>query len=382
MTEAIANRWRAQPLVFDVGVALMIGAGTAGATIGATADHAPGLGAFALIGLSTALLAVRRRWPEATLFGTMAVLWVYLALDFPEGPVYVMPAIGVFFYAFARSLKATLFVLALLWVANTVFQAYGLDPDRGPDPLVEATITVVWLAIPATIGRVVREARRARARETAAERERHRADERVAMAREIHDVVGHSLAVVSMNAGVALHMLEKRPEAAAGQVENLRAIRDTSTRALDDLRATLAPLREGQAPELRPAYTIEDIPALVDDVRGGGLPVECAIGGDAAAVPPRPAAAAYRVVQESLTNVIRHAEASRAGVRIDCGAEGLAIEVTDDGRGGEIDPAAAGQGITGMIERVEAHGGTFRAGPGPGGGFAVHAEIPYAGDAD
>ncbi|GAB4006562.1 hypothetical protein GCM10029992_57690 [Glycomyces albus] len=199
--------------------------------------------------------------------------------------------------------------------------------------LVNIALTAIYLSIPTVGGVIAREARNARAQAAAANRERHRADERVAMAREIHDVVGHSLAVVSMNAGVALHMLEKRPEAAPGVVENLRAIRDTSTRALDDLRSTLAPLRDGQAPELRPAHTLEDVPALVADVRKGGLTVDYRQTGDAEKVPGRVAAAAYRVVQESLTNVIRHAAASRAVARLECGEASLTIGVTDDGRG-------------------------------------------------
>jgi signal transduction histidine kinase len=181
-----------------------------------------------------------------------------------------------------------------------------------------------------------------------------------------------------MNAGVALHMLEKRGQSAPPEVlENLQAIRDASTRALQDLRATLAPLRQGRHPDLRPTGAIADIPSLVESVRTGGLDVAYEVGGDPALVPANLAATAYRVVQESLTNVIRHAEASRATVRIDCGATEIRILVEDDGRGGPIDLDRVGQGVTGMMERVLTSGGHFSAAPGNGGGFAVRADMPY-----
>jgi signal transduction histidine kinase len=381
VTTPTAARTRRLPFpVFDIGLAVLIGVLVCGMTIGADADHHPGRLAFALIWLACAFLAVRRRWPEAALFGSVAVLYVYLYLGRTEGPIYLLPAVAVFFYAFARPLKTLLAVLAVLFVLNTTFQTFALGEIS--ELWVNASITVVWLAIPAAGGRIVREARQSRAREREAERERYRADERVEMAREIHDVVGHSLAVVSMNAGVALHVLDKRPGTPPEVRENLQAIRDASTRALQDLRATLAPLRQGRQAELRPTGAIADVPSLVDAVRTGGLGVAYAVSGEPEAVPTNIAATAYRVVQESLTNVIRHAEATRATVRIDCEPERIRILVEDDGRGGPIDPNRIGQGVTGMMERVQSVGGDFSAAPRPGGGFAVKAEMPYAPNAN
>ncbi|THV28420.1 sensor histidine kinase [Glycomyces paridis] len=360
--------------VFDIGLAALLGLVTSFTTVGADPNHDPGPLAFALIWLTAAFLTLRRRWPEIALAGSIAVLYTYLYLGLPEGPVYMLPAVAVFFYAFARPLKTLLAVLGVLFVVNTAYQTFVLGESA--DLLVNASITVVWLGIAAAGGRIVREARRARAREREAEHERYRADERVQMAREIHDVVGHSLAVVSMNAGVALHVLDKHPGTPPEAVENLQAIRDASNRALRDLRATLAPLRKGLQPELRPTGAIADIPSLVDGVRKGGLDVEYTVTGDPETVPASTAATAYRVVQESLTNVIRHAEATTARVRIDCGAENLRVRVEDDGRGGPVDLDRLGQGITGMMERVQAGGGTFSAAPRPGGGFAVEADLP------
>lgn len=370
---------RRNAAAFDIGLAALLGVLTSGTTIGADPHHNPGGLAFTLIAVISAFLAVRRPWPEVALFGSMAGLYLYLYLGLPEGPVYLLPAVAVFFYAFARPLKTVLIALAVLFAVNTAYQTFVLH-EIG-DLWVNASASLVWLGIAATGGRIVREARNARARERTtereAERERYRADERIQMAREIHDVVGHSLAVVSMNAGVALHVLDKRPGTPPEVVENLQAIRDASTRALQDLRATLAPLRQGRHPELRPTGAIGDLPSLVEAVRTGGLDVEYTVSGDPEVVPTNIAATVYRVVQESLTNVIRHAEADRARVRIDCEPKRVGILVEDDGRGGPIDPDRIGQGVTGMMERVVTGGGEFSAGPAPGGGFAVKADLPY-----
>ncbi|GAA2156857.1 MULTISPECIES: sensor histidine kinase [Glycomyces] len=376
MTTPTAARTRIPAPVFDIGLAVLLALLVSGTTVGAAPDHRPGPLAFALIAATAAFLAVRRRWPEVALAGTLAGLYLYLYLGLPEGPIYMLPAVAVFSLAFARPLKRLLFVLPGLFAVNTAYQTFVLGEIT--DLWVNASITFVWLAIPAAGGRIVREARHARAREREAERERYRADERVEMAREIHDVVGHSLAVVSMNAGVALHVLEKRPGTPPEVVENLQAIRDASTRALQDLRATLAPLRQGRQPELRPTGAIADIPSLVEAVRTGGLEVEYEVTGEPEAVPTNIAATTYRVVQESLTNVIRHAEASKATVRIYCDPRWVRILVEDDGRGGPIDLDKIGQGVTGMMERVLTSGGVFSAAPKrDGGGFAVKADMPY-----
>ncbi len=375
VSTATASRPRVPAPVFDIGLAALLGLLASATTVGATPDHHPGPAAFGLIWLSVAFLAVRRLSPEAALAGTLAALYVYLSLDLPEGPVYMLPAVAVFFYSFTRPLKTVLAVVLGVLVVNTLFQSYALDSSR--DLWISATVSLIWLGIPTAGGRIVREARRARSREREAERERYRAEERVEMAREIHDVVGHSLAVVSMNAGVALHMADKHPGTPDGVVENLRAIREASNRALQDLRATLAPLRKGQQPELRPTGAVADIAALVDGVRKGGLAVDYTLTGDPALVPVNVAATAYRVVQESLTNVIRHAEATKATVQIACEPGALHVAVLDDGRGGPLHPDRMGQGVTGMMERVQAGGGDFTAAPRPGGGFAVKAHIPY-----
>jgi signal transduction histidine kinase len=201
------------------------------------------------------------------------------------------------------------------------------------------------------------------------------------MAREVHDVVGHSLAVISMQAGVALHVLERRPERAA---ESLRAVRETSAQALAELRATLS-ARE-------PLPGLDRVPDLIAAVRAGGLPVTLTVRGDPTPVPAAVDLAAYRVIQESLTNVVRHAGPCRATVRVDYHPNRVTVTVADNGRGappgvggregavvvggGRGVAGSAGRGLAGLRERAEGVGGTLVAGPGVVGGFEVCAVLP------
>ena len=202
---------------------------------------------------------------------------------------------------------------------------------------------------------------------------RRMAEERLSIAREMHDVVGHSLAVISLQAGVAEHLLESRPDEVRKAVA---AIRKVSRDALSDLRAELALLRgEGAPAERRPAPDLRTLPNLVASMRDAGLDVRLDLNLDERTVPEVVAAAAYRIAQESLTNVVRHAGAgSHAAVRVRQDGRGLEVEVTDDGRGSPSVPS--GTGIEGMRERVTALGGRFTAGNHPQGGFRVWASIP------
>jgi signal transduction histidine kinase len=205
---------------------------------------------------------------------------------------------------------------------------------------------------------------------------RRGAEERLRMAQEIHDVVGHSLAVISLQAGVAAHLLETRPEKAR---EAITAIRSVSSEALDDLRAELGLLRgadDAPPPPAKPAG-IGDVPALVATLRQAGVEVELQTEG-VDGVPDATSAAAYRIVREALTNVARHAGAgSRAQVRIAAVKDGVEVEVLDDGPGpGSGNGAVEGSGIAGMRERAAAVGGRLETGAGPDGGFRVWASLP------
>ena len=264
---------------------------------------------------------------------------------------------------------------------------------------------VALAAVVILLAEVVR-GRRALAAETRerlrqAERERDResarkvAEERVRIARELHDTVAHSMATITVQAGSALHVLEVRPtpdrptpdqpgddRPAADRLGDVRTalavIRDTSKRALREMRATLGILREGA--EAEDAAGLDRLPALIDAVRAAGVPVVLEVHGQAAPLDPGADHAAYRILQESLTNVLRHAGVGvRAGVRISYDPAGVALEVADDGTGAataQEASGAGGHGLDGMRERAESVGGTLAAGPRPGGGFVVSARLP------
>ncbi|WP_308258499.1 sensor histidine kinase [Saccharothrix obliqua] len=197
-------------------------------------------------------------------------------------------------------------------------------------------------------------------------RDRRLEEERLRIAREVHDVVAHSLAMINVQAGVAAHVADRRPEEA---VKALRAIKEASGHALDDLRATLGVLRTGGG--AAPVPTLARLDELVGPVpraRVEGVPGE---------LPAQVDAAAYRVVQESLTNALRYApDATEVVVSFERTAAGLVLVVRDDGSGAGV-PQGAGAGLRGMTERVEALGGTLAAGPAPGGGFEVRAVLPW-----
>ncbi|MCU1670931.1 MAG: Two component integral rane signal transduction histidine kinase [Blastococcus sp.] len=202
--------------------------------------------------------------------------------------------------------------------------------------------------------------------------------ERARIARELHDVVAHSLSVVIAQADGGRYAGKADPEAATGALE---AIAATGRQALTDMRALLGVLREGGGEEYAPQPDVAAVPALVEDVRASGLDVDLIVEGTPRPLPAGPQLAAYRIVQESLTNVLKHAgPASRAWVRLQWRDDALELSVLDDGRGASaamVDADGEGQGVRGMIERAQLHGGRLEAGPRHSGGFGVHAALPY-----
>jgi signal transduction histidine kinase len=204
--------------------------------------------------------------------------------------------------------------------------------------------------------------------------------ERARIARELHDVVAHSLSVVIAQADGGRYAGKTDPAAATGALEQIAA---TGRQALTDMRSLLGVLRDGGAEEYAPQPDVDAIPALVEDVRTSGLDVDLLVDGEPQPMPAGPQLAAYRIVQESLTNVLKHAgPASRAWVRLQWRPDALELSVLDDGRGASAamvdgDGDGAGQGLRGMRERAVLHGGRLDAGPRTGGGFGVHAALPY-----
>ena len=217
------------------------------------------------------------------------------------------------------------------------------------------------------------------------------AAERARIAREIHDVVAHNVSVMVVQADGAAFALDGSPQRAR---EALAAISATGRRALAEMRSLLGVLREpadgdgvpgGAGPALAPQPGVEDLADLLEQARTAGLPVSLRVSGDPRPVPAGEALAVYRVVQESLTNVRKHAgPGATAVVSLDYGEDGLLIRVTDDGAGASAVPglghpaAGSGHGLAGMRERIELYGGTARSGPRPGGGYEVVARLPVA----
>ena len=340
--------------------------------------------AYLLLLAGPAALLLRRRWPLGVLAATLAAAMAYAARTYPEGPsnLAIYPALWTVALTLPRRLAWSAATVTALAVAAAELFPYSATMFDG-EPLY-AAVTVfaaMWW------GEAVR-ARRAyvaglrdraeQAERTREEEARRRVDEeRIRIARELHDVVSHTIGVISVQAGVAAHLLERRPDKAA---DSLAAIRQASDEALGELHAMLGVLRDGDgrgagAP-LSPAPGLGELDALVAQAAGAGLEVRVSLAGGPRRLPAAVDLACYRVVQESLTNVVRHAGASRAEITVTHAGGQVEVEVTDDGRAGPGNGAGSGQGILGMRERARSLGGTLEAGPRPGGGFRVRASLP------
>jgi signal transduction histidine kinase len=308
-------------------------------------------------------LAVRDRWPLLGAAGPLAACVVYLARGYPYGPIFLSVIVGLVTAVLAGERRSTWIVAAAGLVAYPIV-AWALD---GPQPSVAHVAAVGgWLVVILAVADLAR----ARRFEVAERTRRRSSDERLRIARDLHDVLAHNISLINVQAGVALHLMDEQPEQARTALAHIKS---ASRDALQELRSALDVLRYGDERAARaPAPGLADLGGLVDAVRAGGLDVRTDISPTLAQLPKPVDLAAYRIVQEALTNVRRHSGARHATVRIRDG-ERLTIEVLDDGRGGA---AGEGNGIVGMRERASALGGTLAAGPRANGGFAVTASLP------
>jgi signal transduction histidine kinase len=207
------------------------------------------------------------------------------------------------------------------------------------------------------------------------------ADERLRIAQELHDVIGHSLGVIAVQANVGMHLIDSEPDEAKRALEHISR---TSRSSLGEIRRLLGLVRAGEAEAgYAPTPGLRDLDKLRAEVSGAGLAVDLDVAPDARDLPPGVELAAYRIVQESLTNAVRHAHAECATVRLDVAGGALRVVVTDDGRGSSTETAGrsrgrgGGHGLVGMRERVAVYGGSLEVGPSPGGGYRVAATIPF-----
>jgi signal transduction histidine kinase len=317
---------------------------------------------------------VRPLW---TLAATGAAVLLYLGIGYAYGPIMLPLGLAIFGVAWRLPLRRALNAFGLLALATALVLGGGVL--TGSREWTEFISAGAWLSIPAAIGIAVKARRDAAVDVRAAQARRAVSEERLSLAREVHDVAGHGFAVIAMQAGVALRVLDRDPAAVRAALEGIRA---TSKDALDDLRAELETLGQGHEAPLRPASGLADLPALVERMRSSGLPITL----DAMAGGPLPAEvdrAAYRIVQESLTNVLRHAgpgATARVTIRRDDRRNDgtrLLVEIVDTGRGSAA-TIHSGRGLDGMRTRAAALGGDLDTGPASNGGFAVRASLPLS----
>jgi signal transduction histidine kinase len=343
--------------------------------------------AYALAIAMAAPLAVRRRWPLVVLGVIVAALILYNARAYPDVNVdFFGPVIAT--YTIAAS-KPTRVALA---AAGTVAIAVGIGfyvDESASESAGDWLLIVVFTLGTWFVGDSVRRRRMYASALEGRTRELEDArldlarqavtDERLRMARELHDVVAHTLTAIVVQTAVARHRFEQEPEAAA---ESLDGIETLTRGALEELRSTLSVLRseDGDLAQLAPAARLADVDQLAERVAASGVAVTIHREGDLDGLPPLVELAAYRIVQEALTNVVKHAPGARVDVRLAGTRSKLAIEVRDDGLTNERADviAGAGRGLAGMQERAALLGGTFEAGPASGGGFRVAAILPLA----
>ncbi|WP_331766220.1 sensor histidine kinase [Embleya sp. NBC_00896] len=319
-------------------------------------------------------VAARRRWPMPVFVLVLAACVTAEVLGTTR-TWFVAPAFALYTVALTwrRRRLPTPAIAALsagcMFGLSLAGPAYAWRIDPGPVMAAAGALGGAW-----TIGRTV-SARRAFAAQAARDlAERAAADERLRIARELHDVVGHTMGVIAVKAAISGHVAETRPREA---LEALRVIEATSRDALTDMRRMLGVLRAEEEPDLRPTPGVTDLPALVERATEAGVRVALRLSGTHD-LPEGVGRSVYRIVQESLTNVTRHAPASRCEVSVEADSRCVRIEVTDDGPGGSAGPD--GYGLIGMRERAALHGGTVAAGPRTGGGFRVVALLPYRDD--
>ncbi len=336
-------------------------------------------------GLFPLTLVVRRRAPVTVLAVMAGLLAVWAATGAATSGAGIPVMVALYTVAAYRSARAS--VPAVVAAAVGLLLLVRQSPNATAD-LVEIAATCAgawWLGNNARIRRSQSEALAAYAQELATTREQladqRVADERLRIAREMHDVVAHSLGVVAVQAAVAEHLLDQDPGQARASVGTIKEVTRTG---LTDMRRTLELLRSGDEPADRGAAPrLADLPRLVHAHGGASqLDVDLRISGQPpAALDPALELSVYRVVQEALTNACKHAPGSHVTVDVTYGTDGLDVEVTDDGSATPLDLPGSGNGLAGMRERVGMFGGTFQAARRIGGGFRVAARFPVGGTA-
>jgi signal transduction histidine kinase len=352
------------------------------ATLEGQSDGETPAAAVVLAVLSVAPLAARQRAPVLVTAVIGAALAAYAVAgygDFPSGALGLVIAVFTVAVLRDRLVVAGAFAGGLAVVVLAYLMA-GSDVVWSQVAQAAVILLVAWI-LGTSVRRWARDAERA-----AAAAARAAAAERLRIARELHDVVSHHMSVVSLQAGLAAYVVDTDVPTAR---QAIGTASDAGREALGEMRRMLGALRmdertDDEQAAYRPQPGLAQLDALIDRVRGAGLDVDVSVSGDVRELPPGPDLCAYRVIQESLTNVLKHAGPARAEVALEYGPRTVTVTVTDDGggapgspsRNGGRAPSADAHGIRGMRERAELYGGVLLAGPSRDGGFTVRLRLP------
>ncbi|MFC4031481.1 sensor histidine kinase [Streptomyces polygonati] len=340
----------------------------------------------ALLLAGPALLLLRRRMPVAVAAATGAVTLLYLVLGYPYGPVFAALVVAFFSAVAAGHRSGVVIVAGVVYAGHAVVGEwlYRWLPPTADHRMswVEVSGSGAWLLAVLAAAELfrVRGEQLARDRRERAAAERRRAgEERLRIARELHDVLAHSISVINVQSGVALALLDDRPEQARIALTTIRA---ASKEALDEVRQVLGALRApGEAPR-SPAPGLDRLPELVRQAGSVGLDAQVTVAGGRIPLAPGADLAAFRIVQEALTNVVRHSGSRAARIHLAYGPGALEVRIDDDGPAVPGGESGGGNGLVGIRERAAALGGSSATGPRPGGGFRVSATLPLGAAGD
>ena len=342
--------------------------------------------AVGLVGVVAGALALRRRYPVAVLVVLNAVALAWPAAQYPGRLIMLAPLIACYTLAARRGWRWGLAgaVVTAVSALVAIRVAFGTAEPAGTN--ASAVLTVATAAAAGTAVGYYRallmstRAQLAREAQTREEQARRRAvEERLRIARELHDVFGHTMATISVQAGVGIHLLQTRP---AQAVEALTTIKQISDQGLTDVKTILGVLRADSDPgqPRAPRGGLDQLEALLDPVRAAGVQPQLTVHGSARPLPAAVDLAAYRIIQEALTNVLRHAHARTVQLDLRYEPSQVVIRVLDDGSAASPGQTGGngqdGHGISGMRERALALSGQFAAGPHPDGGFQVRCALP------
>jgi signal transduction histidine kinase len=344
----------------------------------------PGVLALVLLGLGGAALVARRRYPVAVLLVTLVTaIW---AMELGAKAVWFAVIVAFFTAILARQRAAAIGSLVVGYVAS-VWPPWLIGQQNHSSVMFALVLAagLLFLLIVAELIRIRSQRAAALERSRTDELRRRASEERLQMARDLHDIVAHNIAVINVQANTALHLMDRQPERARTA---LATINDVSKQALVELRSVLGVLRDvdsggvSGAPRA-PAPGLARLGDLVENAAAAGLAVRVEEDGQPAPLPADVDLTAYRIIQEALTNSARHSGGSAATVRLGYDGGALLVEVDDDGAPGAGGPAptaanGSGRGIAGMAERAAALGGSLEAGPRPRGGFGVRARLPVS----